>query len=316
MGRDGQPSLGVDHFADFPGLGEEHGGKPDPVTEEVALGGGDFDSRDDEEIVHRGAVGIGQSFFDEVGIGFTGIMVGDGQGVESEGPAGGDHVLGRTDRIAGKKGMGVEFQADKHEEIARGCGGACKEAFCHAKVVRMSVAFKEWALVCEALGAGRQSIILRKGGIAEGKAGFGFRYEQFYLMPTWFHEQLEKTILPPEHPLPEEREEEVEIRYAAVTEWTGVVRERERLAALRDFHILHDSVVEERFHYKEEPGLHVAFVRVFRLEPPVVLQRRKSFGGCRSWVEVPELQDAAMVSVLSDEEHERRWQLFKELLGA
>ena len=29
-----------------------------------------------------------------------------------------------------------------------------------------SVGFKEWALVCQALGTGRQSIILRKGGIA------------------------------------------------------------------------------------------------------------------------------------------------------
>jgi hypothetical protein len=32
-----------------------------------------------------------------------------------------------------------------------------------------SVGFKEWAIVGEALGRGRQSIILRKGGIAEGR---------------------------------------------------------------------------------------------------------------------------------------------------
>jgi hypothetical protein len=35
-----------------------------------------------------------------------------------------------------------------------------------------SVGFKEWALVCEALGRGEQTIILRKGGIAEGRGGF------------------------------------------------------------------------------------------------------------------------------------------------
>jgi hypothetical protein len=37
-----------------------------------------------------------------------------------------------------------------------------------------SIAFKEWAIVCEALGRGGQSIILRKGGIAEGREGFSF----------------------------------------------------------------------------------------------------------------------------------------------
>ena len=39
-------------------------------------------------------------------------------------------------------------------------------------------------------------MIIRKGGIAEGKAGFAFRHEEFLLFPTWFHEQLEKTTLP------------------------------------------------------------------------------------------------------------------------
>ena len=37
-----------------------------------------------------------------------------------------------------------------------------------------SVGFKEWAIVCEALGRGEQSIILRKGGIAEGREGLPF----------------------------------------------------------------------------------------------------------------------------------------------
>src|SRR4029077_8093936 len=55
-----------------------------------------------------------------------------------------------------------------------------------------SVGFKEWAVVCEALGRGRQSIILRKGGIAEGRDGFLFKHQEFFLFPTWFHEQPPK----------------------------------------------------------------------------------------------------------------------------
>ena len=56
-----------------------------------------------------------------------------------------------------------------------------------------SVGFKEWAVVCNALGRGEQSVIVRKGGIAEGREGFSFRERKFYLFPTFFHEQLEKT---------------------------------------------------------------------------------------------------------------------------
>ena len=42
-----------------------------------------------------------------------------------------------------------------------------------------SVGFKEWALVCAALGSGAQTLILRKGGIAEGRAGFAFKHPEF-----------------------------------------------------------------------------------------------------------------------------------------
>ena len=60
----------------------------------------------------------------------------------------------------------------------------------------MRFGFKEWAVICRALAIGRQALILRKGGIAEGRAGFAFQHEEFFLFPTWFHEQLERTTLP------------------------------------------------------------------------------------------------------------------------
>jgi hypothetical protein len=179
----------------------------------------------------------------------------------------------------------------------------------------MAVAFKEWALVCEALRSGRQSVILRKGGIAEGRDGFAFKHRDFLLFPTWFHEQLEKTKLQPETPIPAQLEGEVEISCAATLEWTHLVRDPSLLEGLRDFHILQDSVVRERFSYGGEAGLHVGFVRVFRIDPPVRLAMRSSFGGCRTWVEVPGFDDAALVSVISDEEHERRDGALRRLLG-
>jgi len=53
----------------------------------------------------------------------------------------------------------------------------------------MASGFKEWQVVCDALASGRQAIILRKGGIHEGRAGFSFAEENFFLFPNRFHNQ-------------------------------------------------------------------------------------------------------------------------------
>jgi len=178
----------------------------------------------------------------------------------------------------------------------------------------MTVAFKEWALVCEALGTGRQSLILRKGGIAEGREGFAFKHSEFLLFPTWFHEQLERTTLPAETPLPPALDQQIEITYAATVEWTRLVADLETVRRLHDLHVWRDEIVEERFNYDETPGIHVAFVRIFRLDPPQTIPMEKKYGGCRSWVDLPEL-GSALVSVISDEEHARRRRQLEELLG-
>jgi len=170
----------------------------------------------------------------------------------------------------------------------------------------MAAAFKEWALVCEALGSGRQSLIIRKGGIAEGRDGFAFQHREFFLFPTWFHEQLIRTTLPPETPVPEPLDEELEIRFAAVVEWSELVTDLAVVRRQAPWHVWNDEVIAERFCYDEIQGLHVAFVRIFRLDPPPRLKQEKKYGGCRSWVDLPDLSGHALVSVISDEEHQQR----------
>ena len=181
----------------------------------------------------------------------------------------------------------------------------------------MAIAFKEWALVCDALGSGHQSLLLRKGGI-------GFRHEQFFLFPTWYHGQMEK-VRHEYAAIPEQIPDHVTVHYAATIEWSGRITDKEAVRRLSELHVLDASVIEERFEYdmgKEAEiglpcsgGIHVAFVRIYRLEPPVGFPMGKSFGGCRSWVEIPDITPEVLVSVLSDEEHERRRSRFAEILG-
>src|SRR5271165_6545650 len=56
-------------------------------------------------------------------------------------------------------------------------------------------AFKEWAIVCDSIARGETSLIFRKGGIAEGRDGFQFKHQSFFLFPTYFHGQIERTRL-------------------------------------------------------------------------------------------------------------------------
>jgi hypothetical protein len=149
-----------------------------------------------------------------------------------------------------------------------------------------SIGFKEWALVCAALGSGRQTVIIRKGGLAEGRDGFAFRHREFFLFPTYFHEQLDR-VRRPDAILPEPPPNKIEIRYFARVLEVRVVTNWEEVRALEPQHILREEVLRERFEYCDAPRVHVAFVEVFRLEPVWRFPDSKSYGGCRSWVELP-----------------------------
>ena len=177
-----------------------------------------------------------------------------------------------------------------------------------------SVGLKEWAIVCEALGRGEQSVLLRKGGIAEGRTGFAFRHSEFFLFPTFFHEQLGKTRLS-EVEVPQEREGEIEIHFFARVVAVKEITSWEIIVALEPLHILEQSVVRERFDYDDRPGLHVALVRVFRLRPSWIFPNSPRYGGCRSWVTLPDCPaETRFEPVLTDQEHTKLVEKFDQLL--
>lgn len=178
-----------------------------------------------------------------------------------------------------------------------------------------AVGFKEWALVCEALGRGEQSIILRKGGIHEGEEGFQFLHREFHLFPTLFHEQLAKTKLPANAIVPGEAPGSIRIAYFAKAEWTARVRSWPVAQRLAPYHIWKDSVVEERFRYEDE-GLNLAFVRVLKISPLWTMRDAPEFGGCRSWVNLPAPPpDATAQPVLDEVAHRERSEAIRAVLS-
>ncbi len=184
----------------------------------------------------------------------------------------------------------------------------------------MSIGFKEWTLVCDALGRGSQSIIIRKGGIAEGRAGFRFQHPEFFLFPTLFHEQVAKLKLPPDTALPAPRADgSHEVSFRVRVEWTHDVPDLDVVRRLAPFHIWQDAELEKRFRYEEEKGktgVSVAFVRVEKLSGPFVFPDSPKFGGCRSWIQLPEPPEGvAFTPVLDDAAHKAREAEIQAALG-
>jgi hypothetical protein len=158
--------------------------------------------------------------------------------------------------------------------------------------------------------AGETSVIYRKGGIAEGRQGFRFKHDAFFLFPTFFHEQLQYVRVGEGASL-EEQPDAVTVQAWVKVEFTVWVEDLTRLEPLRSLHILTDQVLRQRFDYSEPKGLHLAFVRTYRLAKPWVFPYQRSFGGCRSWVNLDLPAAFTATAVLSDEEQARRRDLVR-----
>jgi hypothetical protein len=169
-------------------------------------------------------------------------------------------------------------------------------------------AFKEWAVTLRALAAGRQHLLLRKGGIHEEGGRFEPEHAEFWLFPTHFH-QTPDDIRPEALPFLESIAIETPLPgsvnlslYAVVLEVLQITDES-LLPRLAKLQILAEPVLAQRFHYRR-PGLYVLPVRIYARAEPLLLAESPHFAGCRTWVDVgEELSTEGLVPVLSDEAH-------------
>ncbi|MBC7980747.1 MAG: DUF1802 family protein [Armatimonadetes bacterium] len=158
----------------------------------------------------------------------------------------------------------------------------------------MPVGFKEWQVVCDALGNGRQSILIRKGGIHEGRAGFSFAHNSFYLFPTRFHSQYDQVREGSFAQQPEwQVGDTVLIAHHAKASLALTITNWTQIEALFPYHIYKEQTLRERFDWEGKgmasSSIHLALIRVSKLKEPLNIQYQKSLAGCRSWVDLPEV---------------------------
>ncbi len=154
----------------------------------------------------------------------------------------------------------------------------------------LKYAFKEWAVICQALAEGRQGLILRKGGIAETSGKFQLEHKRFWLYPTWFHQQVEgiqQKALPLWEKAQEQKPPPGVVRLTHFAEVTGIYHVKDFLMAqmLAHLHVWSDETIKKRFAYRS-PGLFVLAVRVYKCCDVLELPELEEYEGCRSWVDL------------------------------
>jgi hypothetical protein len=185
----------------------------------------------------------------------------------------------------------------------------------------MTAAFKEWAIVVDALARGQQIFILRKGGIHEGRGGFKPDYREFFLFPTLFHQQRESVI-----PSAQTRFDQIAPSFpsldvlrldhwAELVEWHHI-RDFDAVRRLEGQHIWREDLLKERFEWGREHAIFALALRVYRLPFAIELPMLPEYGGCKSWVQVPSsLTTRETIPVLEKDAFEARLEQLRGTLS-
>ncbi len=177
-----------------------------------------------------------------------------------------------------------------------------------------NIALKEWAVVCGQLLAGRQVVLLRKGGILEQKKGFQIEHELFFLYPNSEHQSREQ-LKPALHgeldsagPPPRESGQ---VRVPGFCRVVDIFKTDDpaKLRALEPLTCWTQALFDMRINYKPEKPNYVVTVRAYRLPQPIDVPYHPDYAGCHSWVPLKqELNSAGGAPALSDAEFESQRQ--------
>ena len=187
--------------------------------------------------------------------------------------------------------------------------------------ISTNIAFKEWATVIRALETGRQTLLLRKGGISED-GQFRMQHRAFLLYPTYEHQYVD-LLQPQYHGLM--RKTNAEAPPVNVTRITGYaevadlfhLKDKAAVLALKEHYVWNEEYVRTRFNFKPEWPLYGIVLRAYRLPEPVDLPFRKEYGGCRSWIELErEISVDAAIPALPNDAFQERLGCLKTSLAA
>ena len=177
---------------------------------------------------------------------------------------------------------------------------------------------KEWATVVKALENGKQTIILRKGGILETASGFNVESKKFLLFPTWEHQEPKYVKSEFHGFLKDVLNNKPDEGFNKISSYAEVLDEKDIesktiIDRLSEFHVWSDSYIDERRNWKPEKPIKAIFLRTYNI-PQFNLQLDSSFEGCKSWVEINSNFDLGQ-SVLNEAEIKTKLEKFRSVVN-
>lgn len=186
-------------------------------------------------------------------------------------------------------------------------------------MLECGIALKEWAIIIAALEKGTQTVLLRKGGIHEGRSGFHIDHSAFWFYPTYDHQSLEfirpefHTDLSPSIE-PQLESEALPLPLFATVENISVISKADQMHRLESLHVYTEGFIEKRLAYKPERPLYLCLIRVHKPVPIPAIQVHRRYAGCVSWVPLAESCRCDSISpVLNNEELQLKKQLLLKL---
>lgn len=155
------------------------------------------------------------------------------------------------------------------------------------------LALKEWGVVVQALAEGSQTLLLRKGGILDPSGKFRLEQSEFFMFPTFLHQQRAGTVEWAGSKMDEvlrSRPPEGRTLIAVYARVHQVfhLKDLEVIRRLEKFHVFNQEEINRRFSGRDEEGLHLIVLRAYRLLMPIEITDYPEFAGCRSWVDLKE----------------------------
>lgn len=208
-----------------------------------------------------------------------------------------------------------------------------------APTLTAALALKEWDVVVAALEAGRQAILVRKGGLDDPGQRIPVPEGAFWLYPTLFHErgvflkpEEHALLVPGMHrrpraeaaasPRPEGHARPVSPGRVALRARAEIVAaitapSLASLTALVPRTVWTEKYATLRYRWRSHELPLVLVLRVAVLPAAVEVPELPEYGGCRSWVELREAPDpAAAVPVWTEERLGAEVEAVRAALGA
>jgi hypothetical protein len=165
----------------------------------------------------------------------------------------------------------------------------------------MHTALKEWDAQIRTLETGNCALLFRKGGIVEKRGEFSVEHMQFWLYPTFLHQNPGE--LKAQHhaqlranPNPSV----VHLQSYAQVEAVYKLEDLGQVARLEPYNPLGLAALEQKFAYRQLPYVYALLLRVYACAPNEILETSE-YAGCVSWVRLAqELIPQQAQPVLSD----------------